>query len=243
MEAGTTRHAWSMPVRRRPAAGMAAGAAALAIGDAAWLLLPPLIHPQAVFLFLIPAAVIASAFGGLVPGLAVAALGTALGLGLNGRPDPGDLLSAGLFLATAMAVAVGGEWFQRAWDRPRPPTPSWPSARRISLDPRHRPGRDDRHRRARPDPLVQPGGRAAVRLDGRGGDRPQRQHADAVALSRAARRLPATATTGPASGGSSASAGSWSASARTARPFRWSCRSARCTRQATAASSPASSAT
>ena len=117
MEAGTPRHAWSMPVRRRPAAGMAAGAIALAIGVAAWLLLPRLIHPQAVFLFLIPAAVIASAFGGLIPGLVVAAAGTALGLGLNGRPDPGDLLSAGLFLATVVAVAVGGEWFQRAWDR------------------------------------------------------------------------------------------------------------------------------
>ena len=117
MEAGATRHAWSMPVRRRPAAGMAAGAVALAIGAGAWLLITPLIHPQAVYLFLIPAAVIASAFGGLVPGLVVAALGTALGMGLNGRPDPGDLLGAGLFLTTTVAVAVGGEWFQRAWDR------------------------------------------------------------------------------------------------------------------------------
>src|SRR5688572_27743979 len=117
MDADPPRHAWSMPVQRRPAAGMTAGAAALAIGVAAWLALAPLIHPQALFLFLIPAAVIASAFGGLLPGLVVAALGTALGLGFNGRLDAGNLLGAGLFLATAVAVAIGGEWFQRAWDR------------------------------------------------------------------------------------------------------------------------------
>ena len=117
MDAGPPRANLSMPVKRRPAAGTAAGAIALAIGVSAWLLLVPLVHAQALFLFLIPAAVIASAVGGLLPGLIVAALGTALGLGLNGRLDSGELLSAGLFFATAVAVAVGGEWFQRAWDR------------------------------------------------------------------------------------------------------------------------------
>ena len=96
---------------------MAAGGIALAIGLAAWLVMQPSIHPQALYLFLIPAAVVASAFGGLMAGLVVAGLGTAIGLSLGGRPDSGDLLSALLFLATGIAVATGGEWFQRAWDR------------------------------------------------------------------------------------------------------------------------------
>ena len=51
-----------------------------------------------------------------------------------------------------------------------------------------------------------------------------------------------TAICAPVSGGSSASAASWSANARTARPFPWSFPSARCA-PATGASSPASSAT
>ena len=53
-------------------------------------------------------------------------------------------------------------------------------------------------------------------------------HADADAVSRAARRLSRSATSRPASGGSSASAASWSASARTARPFRCISRWASC---------------
>ena len=72
---------------------------------------------------------------------------------------------------------------------------------------------------------------AAERLFGYGAaevDRPERQDADAGALSRGATTAISRATCAPASGASSASAASWSGSARTARPFRWSCRSARC---------------
>ena len=52
--------------------------------------------------------------------------------------------------------------------------------------------RHHRHRRARPHRIVQPGGGAAVRPHAAGGSRPQREHADAVAVSRGARHVPRT---------------------------------------------------
>ena len=105
------------PSRRRPAAALLVGLLGLIVGMIGWVALDPLVHPQAGFLFLIPAAVIASAMGGLLPGLAVAVAGAAAGLILAGNAEAGDFVSALLFLGAATAVAVGGEWFQRAGDR------------------------------------------------------------------------------------------------------------------------------
>ena len=71
---------------------------------------------------------------------------------------------------------------------------------------------------------------AAERLFGyqrRGGSRKERQDADAGALSRGSRRL-LLRYMRPASGGSSASAGSSSANAGTVRRFPWSLPSAKC---------------
>ena len=104
----------ALPLRRRVGAGLLAGFAAVGLGIAAWRLLAATIHGQGGFLFLIPAVVIASALGGLFPGLLVTALGAAAGLLLNGATGPGEVLSAGLFLLAGTAVAIGGEWFQRA---------------------------------------------------------------------------------------------------------------------------------
>ena len=117
METGLIRSALSPPVRRRPLIGALVGLAALALAFGAWLAFAAIVHDQAGFLFLIPAVVIASALGGLVPGLLVAALGAGAGLLLNGAGTPGELLSAALFLAVGAAVAIGGEWFQRSGDR------------------------------------------------------------------------------------------------------------------------------
>ena len=96
-----------------------------------------------------------------------------------------------------------------------------------AIDPRHGAGSDDRHRRARHHAVLQQRGRAPVRLCGRRSDRQERQDPDALALPREPRRLSAPLHGRPASAASSASAAWWSASARTARPFRWSLRSAR----------------
>ena len=105
------------PTRRRPASAIVAGLSALAVGGGARLALDPLVHGQAGFLFFIPAAVAASALGGLWPGLAIALLGGIGGVVLAGGWDAGIALAAALFAFATVAIAVGGEWFQRSGDR------------------------------------------------------------------------------------------------------------------------------
>ena len=117
MENRMLRAAVAAPVRRRPTASVIAGLAGLALGLAAWLWLAPVVERQAFYLFLIPAAVVASALGGLMPGLVVAAVGGGAGLLLAAQPGAGDTISAAVFLGAAAALAVGGEWFQRASHR------------------------------------------------------------------------------------------------------------------------------
>jgi two-component system sensor kinase FixL len=73
--------------------------------------------PQSAFLLFVPAVVVASAVAGLLPGLLAAMLGTALALYCDSRQAPlapGNIVAAGAFLLVASAVAIGGEWFQRA---------------------------------------------------------------------------------------------------------------------------------
>ena len=89
--------------------------------------------------------------------------------------------------------------------------------------------RHRRHRRARPDRSVQPGGRAAVRLRRARSHRPERQHADAVALSRGARRLPGALPGDRASEDHRHRPRGARAAARTGRRSRCTCRSGRCT--------------
>ncbi len=121
--------------------------------------------------------------------------------------------------------------------------------RRSALDPGDGPRRDGGHRRGGPDPVLQRHGRAPVRLRARGGGGPQRQPADARALSQPARFLHGSLPRHRRAAQSSASDVSWSASAGTARPSRWSSPSARCARRARAtsrassATSPSASAT
>jgi two-component system sensor kinase FixL len=117
MQSGSIRSTFAAPARRRPAAGLFAGMGGLAAGLAVWQLLAPLVDHQAGYLFLVPAAVAASAMGGLLPGLLIAMIGGGAGLLLAAEPGAGDAISALTFLAAAAALAVGGEWFQRAGDR------------------------------------------------------------------------------------------------------------------------------
>ncbi|WP_423141801.1 PAS domain-containing sensor histidine kinase [Parablastomonas sp. CN1-191] len=102
-----------MPV---PAA-LALAALALAAGAALRLALGPDIGAGSTFLFLMPAVVIASALSGVRAGLVAAAAGAATGLWCDGVRAPlgsGSLIAAGAFTAIGIALAIGGEWFQRA---------------------------------------------------------------------------------------------------------------------------------
>ena len=87
--------------------------------------------------------------------------------------------------------------------------------------------RHHRHRQQREDRGVQPWRGATLRLSGVGGARTQRQHADALALPRGARRLPASLPGDSARPRSSAPGGRCRAGVATAASFRCISRSAK----------------
>ena len=117
MSSRPIRSSFAAPARRRPAAGLLVGLAGLALSLIAWQVLTPLVAGGSVYLFLIPAAVAASAMGGLLPGLLVAMAGGGAGLMLAGAPGAGEALNAFIFMGSAAALAIGGEWFQRTANR------------------------------------------------------------------------------------------------------------------------------
>lgn len=72
---------------------------------------------RATFIFFVPGVVVASALSGLRAGGLSAVFGAATGLwcdSLEGLIGPGSLIAAGTFVVIGLAIAVGGEWFQRA---------------------------------------------------------------------------------------------------------------------------------
>ena len=72
---------------------------------------------RATFLFLIPGVVFASALSGLRAGALTAVAGAAVGLWCDWWDGPlpsGSVIVAAAFVAIGLAIAVGGEWFQRA---------------------------------------------------------------------------------------------------------------------------------
>ena len=96
---------------------MALAVAAIAVGVALRLLSDPLLGERATFIFFVPAVVLAAALAGLWPGLLAAAMGAAAGLAcdrLSGSLALGSFIAAAGFVAVGTAVAIGGEWFQRA---------------------------------------------------------------------------------------------------------------------------------
>ena len=201
---------------------------------ACWLVAPGL-GGLSLYLFLLPAVLTAGLFGGLGPGLFATALGLAAQLFADtGLADPSSSrFGAGLAGAVTFAALGVGDRLARRTAAPGSRAGANQRACRAcprgasAVDPGHRPGRHGGHRRTRHHAVVQRRRRAPVRLPAERGDRQERQHADAVALSREITTAISNATCAPASGGSSASAVSSSASARTARPFRWNCRSAK----------------
>ena len=97
--------------------GVAIGLAAALAGLGLRLGLDPLLEQRAIFLFFIPAVVLASAYGGLLPGALATLLGIAGGVAVRLRAGPlaaGDVISAAFFGLACGTIVTGGEWFQRA---------------------------------------------------------------------------------------------------------------------------------
>jgi two-component system, LuxR family, sensor kinase FixL len=94
--------------------GLAASAVAIAL--AARVLLAPILHDQAPYLFFVPAILVASGFGGLGPGLVATTLSLALSLSFiadfPGLTAP-EIVNAAAFVAIGLGMAWGGEQLQR----------------------------------------------------------------------------------------------------------------------------------
>ncbi len=72
---------------------------------------------RATYIFFVPAVVLASALSGIRAGVAASLVGAAVGLWCDRMTAPieaGSVIAAGAFVLIGCAVAIGGEWFQRA---------------------------------------------------------------------------------------------------------------------------------
>lgn len=105
---------------RRPVAACMLALLAIILGAGAYWLLDPLLGAHAIFLFFIPAIVLAAALGGLWPGLFATLSGAAAALlvaAMAGALTIGDIIGALVFLIVGLSLTIGGEWFQRARGR------------------------------------------------------------------------------------------------------------------------------
>ncbi|MGA2953092.1 MAG: PAS domain S-box protein [Caulobacteraceae bacterium] len=91
--------------------GLAAAAAAVVR-----LVLDPLLGDRVVFLFFVPALLMAAGTGGLVPTLAVTVGAIAVGFGVLARHAPvaGNVVDAVLFAGLGVGIGVGGQWLRRS---------------------------------------------------------------------------------------------------------------------------------
>ena len=90
---------------------------AIVAGVAVRLLAAEELGPRATFIFFVPGVVVASALSGIRAGSLAAATGAAAGIwcdALSGPVENGSLIAAAAFVLIGLAVAIGGEWFQRA---------------------------------------------------------------------------------------------------------------------------------
>jgi two-component system, LuxR family, sensor kinase FixL len=97
--------------------GCAIALAAALAGLALRWWLAPVLGERSVFLFFIPAVVLAAAYAGLLPGAFATLLGLAGGVLVTSRTGElalGDVVSAGMFGLACGAIVTGGEWFQRS---------------------------------------------------------------------------------------------------------------------------------
>ena len=156
--------------------------------------LVPVLHDDGIFIYFVPAVLIAAGIGGIGPGLFATAAEHAGDHRLFVISDAAlpstALINMAAFAAIGIGVSWGGELLRRGRRRTDGHDARRAGARGASaIDSRHRARGHDRHRRARHHAVFQQRRRTAVRLRRQGGDRPERQDADAVALSRKPRRL------------------------------------------------------
>ncbi len=96
---------------------LALAAVAIAIGAGVRIAFAAELGQRATFIFFVPAVVVAGAFSGLRAGIAASIAGAAVGLWCDSMAGPitmGSGIAAAAFVAIGGAVALGGEWFQRA---------------------------------------------------------------------------------------------------------------------------------
>jgi two-component system sensor kinase FixL len=96
---------------------LALALAAVALGVAVRIAFADELGQRATHIFFVPAVVLASALSGLRAGIVASVLGAAAALWcdwLIGPVAAGNLIGAAAFVAIGLAVALGGEWFQRA---------------------------------------------------------------------------------------------------------------------------------
>ncbi|MCW2404597.1 two-component system sensor kinase FixL [Sphingobium sp. B1D7B] len=90
---------------------------AIAVGAAVRLCFAEELGARATFIFFVPGVVVASALSGIRAGALAALAGAAGGLWCDRVTAPienGSLIAAVAFVVIGLAIAVGGEWFQRA---------------------------------------------------------------------------------------------------------------------------------
>ncbi|MDT7527762.1 PAS domain S-box protein [Sphingopyxis sp. SE2] len=98
-------------------AALALALLAIGAGAAVRLLFAEELGQRATFIFFVPGVVVASALSGVRAGTVVAIAGAAAGLlcdRVSGPIISGSLIAAAAFVVIGFAIAVGGEWFQRA---------------------------------------------------------------------------------------------------------------------------------
>jgi two-component system sensor kinase FixL len=98
-------------------AALALAALALGLGVVVRVLFAEELGQRAAFLFFVPGVVVASALSGVRAGAVAAVAGAAAGIWCDSLAGPltaASLIAAAAFVAIGLALAVGGEWFQRA---------------------------------------------------------------------------------------------------------------------------------
>ncbi|NML05583.1 PAS domain S-box protein [Sphingomonas sp. G-3-2-10] len=96
---------------------LALAAVAIAIGAGIRIAFDAELGQRATYIFFVPAVVLGGALSGLRAGVAASIAGAAAGLWCDSRTGPlgaGSIIAAFAFTVIGCAVAVGGEWFQRA---------------------------------------------------------------------------------------------------------------------------------
>ncbi len=103
--------------RLAPSAGFGVALLFLAVGVGVRLLFADSLGTRATFIFFVPGVVVAGALSGVRAGTLAALAGAGAGLWCDAQASPietGSLIAAGAFVLISLAIATGGEWFQRA---------------------------------------------------------------------------------------------------------------------------------